>query len=117
MLDRGLKPDMGDIFHIQGADGPDEDGRPRADSTHVGVIIGVWGTVWLTIEGGAGDHVTRQRTRELVPVKSGFGKWAFKYDEAAGAVGVRPLRGWYSVARMRPDLWMSPPPDNAPAGA
>jgi hypothetical protein len=110
-LDRGGRPDVGDIFHIQGANYTDADGRPIADSSHVGVILGVWGTIWLTIEGGSGDHMTRQRTRELVPVSSPLGQWAFKYDEAAAAVGPRPVQGWYSVARMRPDLWMAPPPD------
>jgi hypothetical protein len=108
-MDRGQRPDMGDIFHVQGASYRDADGNPTADSTHVGVIVGVWGTIWLTVEGGTGDHVTRQRTRELVPVNSPLGKWGLKYDEAAAAVGPRPLQGWYSVARMRPDLWMNPP--------
>ena len=46
-------------------------------------------------------------------LNSPHGKWAFKYDEGAGKYGVRPLRGWYSVARMRPDLWMNPPPEVA----
>ena len=105
-MDAGHRPEMGDIFHVRGADLRKPDGSPGADSTHVGVIIGVWGNIWLTIEGGGPGEVTRQRTRELVPVHSPLGKWAFKYDDAADAAGPRPLQGWYSVARFRPDLWM-----------
>jgi hypothetical protein len=103
-MDMGQRPEMGDIFHVQGAT-EDREGR-KIDTTHVGVIMGVWGNIWLTIEGGA-DGMTRQRTRELVPVTSPQGKWAFKFDDASAQVGPRPLHGWYSVSRFRPDLWMT----------
>ena len=109
-MDAGQRPEMGDIFHIRGADFEDPEGKPGADSTQVGVILGVWGNIWLTIEGGGPGDVTRQRTRELVPVHSPHGKWAFKYDDAYSKVGYRPLQGWFSVARFRPDLWMNPRP-------
>lgn len=109
-LELGQRPEAGDVFHIQGVT-EDREGR-RIDTTHAGVIVGVWGNIWLTVEGGGPGGETRQRTRELVPVSSPHGKWAFKFDEAAAKVGVRPLRGWYSVSKFRADLWMPARPES-----
>lgn len=108
-MELGMRPEMGDIFHVEGAS-TDADGR-RIETAHVGVIVGVWGHIWLTIEGGGPDNVTRQRTRELVPVQSALGKLGFKYDEVSAKVGPRPLQGWFSVSKFRADLWMSARPE------
>lgn len=105
-MELGARPDMGDVFHIEGTS-EDRDGR-KIETTHIGVIIGVWGNIWLTIEGGGPDNVTRQKTRELIPVNSPHGRWAFKYDDQSAKLGHRPLQGWFSVSKFRHDLWMSP---------
>jgi hypothetical protein len=94
----GARPQRGDIFHIRGDNFHDKTGLPgKVDSTHVGVIVDVLGDrKWLTVEGGASDHVTQRKERELITVTSKHGSLAFK-DDTATNVGRRPLQGWYSI--------------------
>ena len=102
--DKGMRPQAGDIFHIQGDPFVNAKGE-KIDSTHVGVITNVEGDVWSTVEGGATDHVTRSNQRRIIRVTSPHGKWAFDNDRVS--CGVRPLKGWYSVDRINTDKWMN----------
>jgi hypothetical protein len=109
-FDKGKRPQRGDIFHIRGGNYRDKDGKlTQTDSTHVGVIVEAEanGQIWHTIEGGAGDHVTKVNTRQLVSSGgSSYGKWAFKGDDQATSAGVRPLQGWYDVDKIDLLKWM-----------
>jgi hypothetical protein len=104
--DQGARPQRGDIFHIQGDNYRDKDGNDSGvDSTHVGIIVDTAGDrEWITVEGGALDHVTRRTTRKLVEAQSRHGKWAFEGDNTSA--GVRPLRGWYDIGQIKAGQWM-----------
>jgi hypothetical protein len=99
----GMRPQPGDIFHIQGAPFVTKD-KKENDSSHVGLIVEVAGEVWSTVEGGAGDHVTKKNTRTIIQVNSKYGKRAFDKDPVS--CGPRPLQGWYSVDKIDTDTWM-----------
>jgi hypothetical protein len=103
----GTRPQRGDIFHIKGDNFKDKTGADSGnDSSHVGIIVEVLNDKsWITVEGGASDHVTRRRERKLVAVTSNHGKWAFEGDTQTTA-GVRPLQGWWSVDKISSSQWM-----------
>ena len=103
----GARPQRGDIFHIRGDNFRDKTGADtKNDSSHVGVIVEVLGEKsWITVEGGARDHVTQRRPRKLVEVTSNHGKLAFA-DDTETTAGVRPLQGWWSIDRISGGQWM-----------
>jgi hypothetical protein len=99
----GARPERGDVFHIMGATFKDRaiGADTGNDSSHVGVIVEVRNDKsWITIEGGASDHVTRRHERQLVAVTNPFGKWAFDDDKDKTTAGVRPLQGGASPRSM-----------------
>jgi hypothetical protein len=103
----GARPQRGDIFHIKGDNFKDKAGADTGnDSSHVGIIVEVLSEKsWITVEGGARDHVTRRRERKLVAVTSKHGKLAFEGDTETTA-GVRPLQGWWSIDKISGSQWM-----------
>jgi hypothetical protein len=104
----GARPERGDVFHIMGDTFKDRvtGADTGNDSSHVGVIVEVRNDKsWITVEDGASDHVTRRRERQLIAATSKFGKWAFDDDKDTTA-GVRPLQGWWSIAKINGAQWM-----------
>jgi hypothetical protein len=57
---------------------------------------------WITVEGGASDHVTRRRERQLIAATSKFGKWAFDDDKDTGRPCGRSRGGGASPRSVAP---------------
>lgn len=87
----------GDIFHIRG-----DNFKNGNDSTHVGIMTSPAGNVWSTVEGGAGDHITKTNHRKIVKITSGkwAGKYTFENDINITDAGARPIVGWYSLDKI-----------------
>jgi hypothetical protein len=83
-------PKPGDIFLIQG---PNFKGG--YGSAHVGVITMVNGSQWTCVQGGASDHITRQKVYTVKPMvgSTTWGNWYFEEDAGVSTTSGKALRG------------------------
>jgi hypothetical protein len=103
--DRGLRPQRGDIFHIEGGKYDSQYGE-QISSAHVGILIAAAENTWTVVQGGSSDHRTEKKIRTLFD--KGGGAMAFTDDTEMKdpTAHYRPLRGWWDVSNIPEERWM-----------